>query len=60
MTYGSVEPQTKEALAKLAEMYAAGVIDPEVFVRNDSLEPVTGGKAGIFFRPGGVATPWTV
>lgn len=51
VTYGSVEPQTKEALAKLAEMYAAGVIDPEVFVRNDSLEPVTGGKAGIFFGP---------
>lgn len=49
VTYGSVEPQTKEALAKLAEMYAAGAIDPEVFVRNDSLEPVTAGKAGIFF-----------
>lgn len=51
VTYGSVEPQTKEALAKLAEMYAAGAIDPEVFVRNDSLEPVTAGKAGIFFGP---------
>ena len=43
--------QTKEALAKLAEMYAAGVIDPEVFVRSDALEPVTAGRAGIFFGP---------
>ena len=49
--YGSVQPQTKEALAKLAEMYAAGVIDPEVFVRSDALEPVTAGRAGIFFGP---------
>lgn len=49
--YGSVEPETKEALAKLAEMYAAGVIDPEVFVRNDALEPVTAGRVGIFFGP---------
>lgn len=51
VAYGSVEPQTKDALAKLAEMYAAGVIDPEVFVRNDALEPVTAGRAGIFFGP---------
>lgn len=51
ITYGSVQPQTKDALAKLAEMYAAGVIDPEVFVRNDALEPVTAGRAGIFFGP---------
>ena len=49
--YGSVQPETKEALAKLAEMYAAGVIDPEVFVRSDALEPVTAGRAGIFFGP---------
>ena len=49
--YGSVQPQTKDALAKLAEMYAAGAIDPEVFVRSDALEPVTAGRAGIFFGP---------
>lgn len=49
--YGSVQPETKEALAKLAEMYAAGVIDPEVLVRSDALEPVTAGRAGIFFGP---------
>lgn len=49
--YGSIQPETKEALAKLAEMYAAGVIDPEVLVRSDALEPVTAGRAGIFFGP---------
>lgn len=49
--YGSVQPQTKEALAEIAEWYAAGAIDPEVFVRSDSLEPVTAGRAGIFFGP---------
>lgn len=49
--YGSVQPETREALEKLAEMYAAGVIDPEVFVRSDSLEPVTAGRVGIFFGP---------
>lgn len=49
--YGSVQPETKEALAKLAEMYAAGIIDPEVFVRSDALEPVTAGRVGIFFGP---------
>lgn len=49
--YGSVQPETKDALAKLAEMYAAGVIDPEVFVRSDSQEPVLAGRVGIFFGP---------
>lgn len=49
--YGSVQPETKEALAKIAEWYAAGVIDPEVFVRSDSLEPVMAGRVGIFFGP---------
>lgn len=49
--YGSVQPETKEALAKLAEMYAEGVIDPEVFVRSDSKEPVVAGQVGIFFGP---------
>lgn len=49
--YGSVQPETKEALAKLAEMYAAGAIDPAVFTRSDSKEPVTAGQVGIFFGP---------
>lgn len=49
VVYGSTQPETKEALSKLAEMYAAGVIDPEIFVRSDSKEPVVAGQVGIFF-----------
>ncbi|WP_199616119.1 extracellular solute-binding protein [Paenibacillus alkalitolerans] len=49
--YGSIQPQVKEALAKLREMYADGLIDPEMSVRKDSAEPVVSGKTGIFFGP---------
>lgn len=59
--YGSVQPETREALEKLAEMYAEGVIDPEVFVRSDSKELVVSGQAGIFFGPWGSGySLWTV
>ena len=59
--YGSVQPETKEALAKLAEMYEAGAIDPEIFVRSDSKEPVTAGQVGIFFGPWGAGySLWSV
>lgn len=51
VTYGSIAPETKEALAKLAEMYKNGLIDPELLVRSDSSEPVLAGNAGIFFGP---------
>lgn len=51
VTYGSIAPETKEALGKLAEMYKKGLIDPELLVRSDSSEPVLAGKAGIFFGP---------
>ncbi|SHO53887.1 extracellular solute-binding protein [Anaerocolumna xylanovorans] len=51
VTYGSIAPETKEALAKLADMYKKGLIDPELLVRSDSSEPVLAGKAGIFFGP---------
>lgn len=49
--YGSTLPETKEALVKLSEMYAAGLIDPEMAVRKDSKEPVVSGKSGMFFAP---------
>lgn len=47
--YGSVQPETREALEKLAEMYSEGILDTEVFVRSDSKEPVVAGQVGIFF-----------
>ncbi|CAM3992945.1 extracellular solute-binding protein [Paenibacillus alkaliterrae] len=49
--YGSILPETKEALIKLSEMYADGLIDPEMAVRKDSKEPVVNGKSGMFFAP---------
>lgn len=50
-TYGSIEPQTKEVLIKLNEMYAAGLIDKEMCVRKESAEPIIAGNTGIFFAP---------
>lgn len=49
--YGSILPETKEALAQLREWYAEGLIDPEMGVREDSGESVIAGKTGMFFAP---------
>lgn len=49
--YGSIQPETKDALAKLRELYASGLIDKEMSIRKDAAEPVVNGKAGIFFGP---------
>jgi putative aldouronate transport system substrate-binding protein len=48
-TYGSILPETKTALAKLADLYKKGLIDPELGVRSDSAAPITGGQVGIYF-----------
>lgn len=51
LAYGSVEPQTKEALADIRQMVADGIIEPDFAVRDSDKcnELVTSGKAGIFF-----------
>ncbi|WP_172255523.1 extracellular solute-binding protein [Saccharibacillus deserti] len=49
--YGSIQPETKEALAGLRDLYAKGLIDPEMAVRAASDEPIINGKSGIFFAP---------
>jgi putative aldouronate transport system substrate-binding protein len=51
--YGSIQPETKEALARLAEMYKAGIIDPEFATKNTdkSNELPVGGKSGIMMGP---------
>ncbi|NUU79241.1 extracellular solute-binding protein [Paenibacillus xylanilyticus] len=49
--YGSILPETKEALAKLRDMYANGLIDKELGIRKSASEPVVNGNAGIFFAP---------
>lgn len=51
--YGSVQPETKEALQILADMYAEGLIDKEMFSRdwNSNAGLVNTGVAGLFFYP---------
>lgn len=51
VVYGAVAPETKNALTKLSEMYAAGAIDKEFAIRNDPNENIISGKAGMFFGP---------
>ncbi len=53
IVYGSVQPETKEALTRLAAMYQEGVIDPEFATKNTdkSNELVVGGRAGIMMGP---------
>lgn len=56
-SYGSVEPEVKEVLAQLADLYAAGAIDPEFATKdlNKMAEAVSQGKVGMyigeFFTP---------
>jgi putative aldouronate transport system substrate-binding protein len=56
IVYGSVQPETKEALARLAQWYKDGLIDPEFATKttDKSNELVVGGKAGI------MAGPWWI
>ena len=49
--YGSIQPETRDALEKISELYTNKLIDPEMLVRSDSKEPLLSGKVGIFFGP---------
>lgn len=49
--YGSIAPETKTALAYLAQLYKDGVIDKQMSLRKDSTETVISGQCGIFFGP---------
>ncbi len=51
--YGSVQPETKEALQILADMYSEGLIDKEMVTRdwNSNAGLVNTGVAGLFFYP---------
>jgi putative aldouronate transport system substrate-binding protein len=53
LTYGSLTPETKEALAFLNKLVRDGVIDKNFVVldTDQCIELVTGGKAGIFYGP---------
>ncbi|XID95145.1 extracellular solute-binding protein [Paenibacillaceae bacterium WGS1546] len=51
IVYGSILPETKAALGKLRDMYAAGLIDKEFAIRKDTDQVVISGQAGMFFGP---------
>jgi putative aldouronate transport system substrate-binding protein len=51
VVYGSTLPETKQALGKLREMYAAGLIDKEFAILKDANPNVVSGKSGMFFGP---------
>ncbi len=58
IVYGSVQPETKDALARLAALYKEGVIDPEFATKDGGKanEIIVGGKGGIMMGPWWV--PW--
>jgi putative aldouronate transport system substrate-binding protein len=49
--YGSITPETKNALAMMRDWYAQGILDPELGVRKSTAEVVASGETGIFFGP---------
>jgi putative aldouronate transport system substrate-binding protein len=51
--YGSIQPETKAALAKLRELYAAGLLpkDFPITKPEQAQEPIVAGRAGAFFGP---------
>ncbi|WP_159881275.1 extracellular solute-binding protein [Paenibacillus puerhi] len=51
VVYGSTEPETKEALSKLKDIYLSGLIDQEIGVRQEPWETIISGQAGMFFGP---------
>ncbi|MDQ1909021.1 extracellular solute-binding protein [Paenibacillus sp. GD4] len=51
IVYASILPETKQALGKLREMYAAGLIDKEFALLKDPNQVVVSGRAGMFFGP---------
>lgn len=53
IVYGSVQPEVKDALARLAQMYQDGLVDPEFATKNaeKANEAVVGGRSGIMFGP---------
>ncbi len=53
VTYGSIEPEVKNALALLSDWYGKGLIDPQFLVRdwNSASSVVANGQSGSLFAP---------
>lgn len=48
-TYGSIQPETKQALSKLRDFYTKGLIDKEMSIRKNAQELIKNGTSGIYF-----------
>ncbi|WP_338555553.1 extracellular solute-binding protein [Paenibacillus sp. KS-LC4] len=48
-TYGSIQPETKQALSKLRDFYSKGLIDKEMSIRKNAQELIKNGTSGIYF-----------
>ena len=53
VVYGSVQPEAKEALAHIHELYKAGILDQDFLMRTSSnlIELIVDGQCGSFFGP---------
>ncbi|SFJ22300.1 putative aldouronate transport system substrate-binding protein [Paenibacillus sp. UNC496MF] len=51
VVYGSIAPENKEALAKLADWYKNGLIDKQFALYKETQEPIVANKTGLFFGP---------
>lgn len=49
--YGSVQKEAKQALQVLNQWYQKGILDPQIFKRENIKEVLNEGKVGIFFGP---------
>jgi putative aldouronate transport system substrate-binding protein len=60
LVYGSIQPEVKQALAKLQEMYKNGLLDKEFGVKDAGKlnQDIAGGKVGVLF--GSQGTPLTL
>ena len=51
VSYGSLSPNMRPALERLASWYKEGLIDPEIGTRDNSGEPVNANQVGLRFAP---------
>ncbi|KRE45389.1 extracellular solute-binding protein [Paenibacillus sp. Soil522] len=49
--YGSIMPENKKALSKLADWYKRGLIDNQFALNKNIHEPIVSNKSGLFFGP---------
>lgn len=60
LVYGSTQPQVKEGLLQLQELYKQGILDKEFGIKDRAkvTESVVGGKVGMFF--GSMSAPLSI